>query len=47
VKKYLVSHGVSASLLDCVGYGETKPVADNSTEEGRRQNRRVEFVLEE
>jgi outer membrane protein OmpA-like peptidoglycan-associated protein len=47
VKKYLVGKGVNASLLHVVGYGETKPVAENETEAGRSQNRRVEFVFEE
>ncbi|NLH49691.1 MAG: OmpA family protein [Myxococcales bacterium] len=47
VKKYLVGKGVDAAMLEAIGYGETKPVADNATEEGRMKNRRVEFVLEE
>ncbi|QEM07200.1 OmpA family protein [Mucilaginibacter rubeus] len=43
VKTYLVNAGVDARLIKVKGYGETKPVADNSTEEGRVANRRVEF----
>lgn len=44
-KKYLMEHGVEERRLDAIGYGETKPVADNSTAEGRAQNRRVEFNI--
>lgn len=36
--------GVDASRMSAVGYGQTKPVADNSTEAGRAQNRRVDLV---
>lgn len=43
VVKYLTEKGVSADRMRAVGYGETKPVADNKTEEGRAENRRVEF----
>lgn len=45
VRKWLIAHGVDAGMLVSVGYGEAKPVAPNDTEEGREQNRRVEFIL--
>jgi len=43
VKTYLVNSGVPAKHLKIKAYGETHPVADNSTEDGRVLNRRVEF----
>jgi OOP family OmpA-OmpF porin len=45
VKDYLVSKGVDASRLMSTGKGESSPVASNDTKEGRRKNRRVEFVV--
>lgn len=45
VTDYLMSRGVKASQLKAVGYGETKPVADNESEDGRRLNRRVMFTV--
>jgi len=43
VADYLIEKGVSASRLGTAGYGESKPVADNGTADGRAQNRRVEL----
>jgi OOP family OmpA-OmpF porin len=44
VKSYLVSEGIDGSRISTVGYGEAKPVASNSTEAGRAQNRRAEVI---
>ena len=45
VKNYLVSQGITADRIEIVGYGESQPIADNSTPEGRQLNRRVEIKL--
>lgn len=47
VKKYLQDKGIDPSRITTVSYGESKPIADNSTEEGRKINRRVEFIIVE
>jgi len=44
VKKWLVKNGIEAGRVSTKGWGDTKPVADNRTEEGRSKNRRVELV---
>ncbi len=43
VRKYLVRRGVAPEQVEAKGYGETQPIADNSTVEGREANVRVEF----
>jgi len=45
VVKLLVKDGVKASQLIAMGMGETNPIADNATEDGRAQNRRIEAKL--
>ena len=45
VKEYLIGHGVSQERLISIGYGEAKPISDNSTQEGRATNRRIEFEV--
>lgn len=48
VKKWLVEKGIAASRVNAKGYGSSQPVADNSTEAGRQQNRRTEVrILQE
>lgn len=47
VQKYLIRNGIPAGQLTIKGFGETRPRADNSSREGRRLNRRVEFVVEQ
>ncbi len=46
VKRYLMSKGMPPAKLNPIGFGSTRPVADNSSEEGRQQNRRIEFAIQ-
>jgi len=45
VRNYLRGKGIAGSRIVTSGYGESVPVQSNSTEEGRAQNRRVEFII--
>ncbi|UII24780.1 OmpA family protein [Fulvivirga maritima] len=45
VSSYLMAQGVSTSRVKTQGYGESQPIADNSTASGRQQNRRVEVAI--
>jgi outer membrane protein OmpA-like peptidoglycan-associated protein len=45
VRAYLIGKGVTEDRLESTGCGQTVPVADNKTEDGKAQNRRVEFVI--
>lgn len=45
VRAYLISKGLSSSVLTAKGYGKSKPIASNATAEGRAQNRRVAFEV--
>lgn len=45
VRGYLLQQGIDASRITATGVGESMPVATNSTEAGRQQNRRVEIVI--
>lgn len=45
VVSYLAAHGIALSRLKAVGFGETRPIADNKTEIGKRLNRRVDAII--
>jgi outer membrane protein OmpA-like peptidoglycan-associated protein/sugar lactone lactonase YvrE len=45
VMNWLISKGIDKKRLEAIGYGSSKPVADNNTEEGRKKNRRTEFEV--
>ncbi|NLD27719.1 MAG: OmpA family protein [Myxococcales bacterium] len=45
VREYLISKGIEPYRLQAVGYGESRPIADNNTTKGRARNRRTEFTV--
>jgi len=45
VVNYILDKGITSTRLDSAGFGEAQPVATNDTDEGRRLNRRVEFMI--
>lgn len=45
IANILTFHGISADRISVIGYGDTRPIASNDTEEGRARNRRVEVKL--
>ena len=45
VKAYLASHGIAGGRMSTAGFGSTKPIADNTNEEGRAKNRRIEAMI--
>jgi outer membrane protein OmpA-like peptidoglycan-associated protein len=45
VRSYLMQQGILSGRLSAVGMGETQPIADNLTDSGRQQNRRVEVII--
>ena len=47
VKTYLVTHGITPARLTSLGYGFDRPIVDNSTEQNRALNRRVQFIRTE
>ena len=46
VKNYFVTHGIHADRITTVGYGKDKPVAPNDSNDNRKLNRRVEFIVD-
>jgi OOP family OmpA-OmpF porin len=46
VKNWLVKKGIASNRMRTVGKGENEPVASNETDEGRLENRRIEFFVQ-
>ena len=47
VKNYFVTHGIAQDRIQTIGYGKDKPLTPNKTDEDRKLNRRVEFIIDE
>jgi outer membrane protein OmpA-like peptidoglycan-associated protein/Mg-chelatase subunit ChlD len=45
LKEYLVKRGIAEERIKTIGYGKSRPIAPNDTEEGRKMNRRIEIVI--
>jgi outer membrane protein OmpA-like peptidoglycan-associated protein len=45
VRNYMIEQGIDADRVTAVGYGPSRPKGDNSTEAGRRANRRIELKV--
>ncbi|MFZ1378619.1 MAG: OmpA family protein, partial [Saprospiraceae bacterium] len=45
VKNYLTSKGANSGSINAIGMGQNRPIADNSTDEGKAKNRRIEFKI--
>jgi outer membrane protein OmpA-like peptidoglycan-associated protein len=45
IAQFLMEHKIQAQRITTIGYGDTKPIASNDTEQGRQQNRRTSFTI--
>jgi outer membrane protein OmpA-like peptidoglycan-associated protein len=45
IAQFLMNHKIQAQRITTIGYGDTKPIASNDTEQGRQQNRRTTFTI--
>ena len=45
IAQYLITHHIAANRITTIGYGDTKPITNNDTDQGRQQNRRTSFTI--